>query len=147
MKNTTPIQSYDGEQIYVGIDVHKKSYVVVARVGQTIVKKWSTAAKPAELGRQLLKYFSGGIIHSIYEAGFSGFVLHRELVGQGIDNIVVHAAGVEVAAHNRVKTDKRDAANCAASVCPVWHKSNIGCSAAPGSNWWNIVRPSKLRFG
>lgn len=116
MKNTTPIQSYDGKQIYVGIDVHQKSYTVVARVGQTIVKKWTTAAQPTELATQLLKYFSGGIIHSVYEAGFSGFVLHRELVQHGIDNMVVHAAAVEVAAHNRVKTDKRDAEKLSAQL-------------------------------
>ncbi|MEB3210944.1 MAG: IS110 family transposase [Leptolyngbyaceae bacterium] len=109
MKNTTPTQSYDGEHIYVGIDVHKKTYVVVARIGQTIVKKWSTAAKAVDLATQLLKYFKGGNIHTVYEAGFSGFVLHRELSRHGIDSIVVHAAAVEVAVHNRVKTDKRDA--------------------------------------
>ncbi|MBF2086132.1 transposase [Thermoleptolyngbya sp. C42_A2020_037] len=109
MKNTTPVQSYDGEQIYVGIDVHKKTYVVVARVNQVIVKKWSTTAKPADLAAQLLKYFPGGNIHTVYEAGFSGFVLHRELNRRGIDNRVVHPAAVEVAVHNRVKTDKRDA--------------------------------------
>jgi transposase len=38
------------------------------------------------------------------------------LVGQGIDNIVVHAAGVEVAAHNRVKTDQRDADKLSAQL-------------------------------
>ncbi|ELS03248.1 hypothetical protein Xen7305DRAFT_00029690 [Xenococcus sp. PCC 7305] len=79
MKNTTPIQSYEGEQIYVGIDVHKKSYVVVARVKQTIVKKWTTVANPQNLAQQLLNYFAGAEIHSAYEAGFSGFVLHLEL--------------------------------------------------------------------
>jgi transposase len=110
MKNPTPVPSYDGQQVYVGIDVHQKSYVIVVRVQQTVVKKWTTAAKPKELAQQLLKYFSGANIHSVYEAGFSGFVLHRVLVQAGIDNIVVHAAAVEVAAHNRVKTDTRDAA-------------------------------------
>jgi transposase len=116
MKNTTPIPSYDGEPIYVGIDVHKRTYTVVARVGQTIMKKWTTIANPVELAGQLRKYFPGGIIHSVYEAGFSGLVLHRELVEQGIDNMVVHAAAVEVAAHNRVKTDKRDADKLSAQL-------------------------------
>lgn len=110
MKNTAPAQSYDSQHIYIGIDVHKRRYVVVARVQQTIVKKWSTIAKPEELAQQLVKYFAGGIIHSAYEAGFSGFVLHRSLSRAGIDSIVVHAAAVEIAVHNRVKTDKRDAA-------------------------------------
>ena len=61
-----------------------------------------------------MKYFQGGRIRTVYETGFSGFVLHRELVKQGINNIVVHAAGVEVAVNNRVKTDKRDAQKLAA---------------------------------
>ena len=113
MKNTTLTKSYDGEDVYVGIDVHKKNYVVVVRVNQTIVKKWTTAAKPDALAQQLRKYFEGGILHSVYESGFSGFVLHRVLTESGIDSIVVHAASVEVAAYDRVKTDKRDAAKLA----------------------------------
>jgi transposase len=44
----------------------------------------------------------------VYEAGFSGFRLHRELSTFGITNMVVHAASVEIAARERVKTDKRD---------------------------------------
>ena len=110
MKTTTLPRSYNGVDVYVGIDVHKKTYVVVVRVNQTIVKRWVTAANPTAFAQQLLKYFAGGKIHSVYEAGFSGFVLHRELKSAGIDSIVVHAAAVEIAAHNRVKTDKRDAA-------------------------------------
>ena len=109
MKNATPTRSYVGEHVYVGIDVHKKSYVVEARVGQERVKRWTTPVLPEQLAQQLLKYFNGGIIHTAYEAGFSGFGLHRVLRRAGIDSRVVHAAAVEVAVHNRVKTDKRDA--------------------------------------
>ncbi|MEM6256186.1 MAG: IS110 family transposase [Cyanobacteria bacterium P01_D01_bin.156] len=109
MKTTTPSKSYDGEDIYVGIDVHKRTYVVVVRVSQTIVKKWTTASYPSAFANQLLKFFKGGTIHTVYEAGFSGFGLHRALKGVGIDSVVVHPAAVEVAAHSRVKTDKRDA--------------------------------------
>jgi transposase len=111
-----PKPSYTGEHIYVGIDVHKKKYVVVARVAQVVVKKWTTLANPQSLAQQLQQYFAGGIIHSVYEAGFSGFSLHRELSHQGIDSIVVHAAAVEGAIHNRVKTDKRDAAKLATQL-------------------------------
>ena len=53
------------------------------------------------------KYFQGAEVRTCYEAGYRGFALHRALVGNGISNIVVHAAHVEVEA-NRVKTDKRD---------------------------------------
>jgi transposase len=109
MTITAQPRSYVGESIYVGIDVHKRTYSVVVRAQQTEVKRWTTAAEPAKLGEQLHKFFAGASIYTAYEAGFSGFVLHRELTRQGIRSIVVHAAAVEVAAHNRVKTDKRDA--------------------------------------
>lgn len=113
MKNTEQA-SYTGKEVFIGIDVHKKSYSVVARCDKEVVKKWTTAASPKELAQQLQKYFSGAVIHSVYEAGFSGFALHRELVKQGIKNIVVHAASIEVAVNDRVKTDKRDAQKMAA---------------------------------
>lgn len=106
--NTTLISSYKGQPVYVGIDVHKRRYVVVAQINQTVVKKWSTAAVPEELAQQLLRFFPDATIHSVYEAGFSGYVLHRVLRSHGIHNIIVHAAAVEVS-HSRVKTDKRDA--------------------------------------
>jgi transposase len=54
------------------------------------------------------KYFADADVSTCYEASFSGFWLHRELEAAGISNIVVHAASIEVAANDRVKTDKRD---------------------------------------
>ena len=39
MTNTKLTRSYVGEDVYIGIDVHKKTYAVVARVNQTLVKK------------------------------------------------------------------------------------------------------------
>lgn len=113
MKRTTSRNSYIGEDIFVGIDVHKKTYCVVARVNQELAKKWTAPASPTKLVEQLQKFFKGAKIHTAYEAGFSGFALHRKLVSEGIDNIVVHAAGIEVAVNNRVKTDKRDATKLA----------------------------------
>jgi transposase len=113
MKNTEQT-SYTGKEVFIGIDVHKKSYSVVARCDKEVVKKWTTAASPKELSQQLQKYFSGALVYSVYEAGFSGFALHRELVKHGINNIVVHAASIEVAVNDRVKTDKRDAQKMAA---------------------------------
>jgi len=101
--------SYVGKEVFIGIDVHKKSYTVVARVEGEVVKKWTTAASPQALAQQILKYFTGATIYTAYEAGFSGFVLHRELVKNGIQNQVMNAASIEIAVNDRVKTDKRDA--------------------------------------
>ena len=109
MKNSSGKLSYIGKKVFVGIDVHKRTYSVVTVVEGVIVKKWTTAAIPEKLAQQLGSYFPGASIQTAYESGFSGFVLHRVLEKAGINNIVVNPGSIEVAIHNRVKTDKRDA--------------------------------------
>jgi transposase len=49
------------------------------------------------------------VLHSCYEAGRDGFWLHRWLLEQGIDNIVVDSASIEVNRRaRRAKTDRLD---------------------------------------
>ncbi len=107
--NSSVKRSYEGKTVYVGIDVHKRTYSVVTVVEGIVVKKWSTLANPTSLALQLYRYFPGASLKTAYEAGFSGFVLHRNLEKAGIPNIVVNPGSIEIAVHNRVKTDKRDA--------------------------------------
>jgi transposase len=64
----------------------------------------------------LRKYFAGAEVFSAYEAGFSGFSLHRFLTSNGVNNIVVNAASIEVGARDRVKTDKRDSLKIATQL-------------------------------
>ena len=48
-------------------------------------------------------------VHSCYEAGRDGFWLHRWLIAQGVDNIVVDSASIEVNRRaRRAKTDRLD---------------------------------------
>lgn len=96
------------KQIYLGMDVHKKTYSVTAVCEGCIVKTACMPADPQILLNFILNNFSGHSVKSVYEAGFSGLDLHRFLIKNGIDNIVVHAASIEVAANERAKTDKRD---------------------------------------
>lgn len=109
MKKSSSIDNYKGKKVFVGIDVHKRTYAVVVSVDNIVVKKWQTEASPEALANQLNKLYPESDIHSAYEAGFSGLVLHRTLEQLGIHNLVVNPASIEVSAHNRVKTDKRDA--------------------------------------
>ena len=102
-------QDYFGKKVFVGMDVHKKSYVIAASCDGEIVKKWTTTADPQTTVEQLKRFFEGAEIYSGYEAGFSGFTLHRVLVAGGIKNKVINAGSIEVESNNRVKTDKRDA--------------------------------------
>jgi transposase len=99
---------YRGKIIYLGIGVHKRTYSVTAILEGQMVKRDTMAASPAGLLAYVKRCFAGAKVCSVYEAGFSGFVLHRELVKHGVENIVVNAALIEVAANDRVKTDRRD---------------------------------------
>lgn len=109
MKDSSRQLTYEGKDVFIGIDVHKRTYSVVSIVAGEVVKKWQTSAVPKKLALQLISYFPKANLKSVYEAGFSGFVLHRELEKVGIENLVVNPSSVEAAVHNRVKTDKRDA--------------------------------------
>ena len=100
---------YIGKDVYVGIDVHKKSYSVYCICNREKVKSWSMEANPAKLIEQLLFHFPKARIYTVYEAGFSGYTLHRALSAAGIKNIVVNPGSIEIASRDKVKTDKRDA--------------------------------------
>lgn len=100
---------YTGKTVFMGIDVHKKTYACVSISNGEIVKKDTMEANPAVLIKYIKNKFSGAAVKTAYEAGFSGFHLHRELLKAGIDNIIVHPGSIEVASRDRVKTDKRDA--------------------------------------
>lgn len=104
---------YSGKKVHIGFDVHKTKYVAVARCDNAIVKRWTSPATPEAQVASLKKWFEGAHITTAYEAGFSGFGLHRTLVEHGIESIVVNPASIEVKANDRVKTDGRDAAKTA----------------------------------
>jgi len=110
------MKDYTGKKVYLGIDVHKATYAVAALCEKVVVKKATLAASPEGLVSFCKKYFPGATIESAYEAGFSGFHLHRVLEKNGIKNLIVHAAGIEVAVGDRVKTDKRDSLKIATQL-------------------------------
>lgn len=109
------MNDYTGKIIFVGMDVHKKTYSVTAICEGVIVKRDTLKAEPEGLISYLKKRFGSGKIKTAYEAGFCGFHLHRTLEAAGIENIVVHAAGIETS-NSRVKTDKRDSLKIAAHL-------------------------------
>lgn len=114
-------RDYSGKVVYMGIDVHKKTYCCVSVCESEIVKKDTMPADPEKLLNYIHKFFAGAKINSAYEAGFSGFHLHRFLIQKGINNIVVHPASIEVSSRDRVKTDKRDAKkNCCSIICSAF---------------------------
>lgn len=108
---------YTNKIVYTGIDVHKKTYSCASLCKGEVVKRDTMPAKPEVLLRYLKNTFQNAAeINTAYEAGFSGFHLHRYLVVSGINNIVVHPGSIEVASRDCVKTDKRDALKIATQL-------------------------------
>lgn len=110
------MKNYTDQSIFIGIDVHKKTYSVTAILEGQVVKRDTMLACPEKLITYCFKYFPNATIYSAYEAGFCGFHLHRKLIENGINNIVVHASSIEIASRDRVKTDKRDSLKIATQL-------------------------------
>jgi transposase len=102
-------RDYTGKIVFIGIDVHKKTYSCAALCDNSIIKRDTLPACPDGLVTYIHNTFPEATVKTAYEAGFLGFYLHRYLLKNKIDNIVVHPASIEVSCRDRVKTDKRDA--------------------------------------
>ena len=76
------MHDYNGKRVYVGIDVHKKTYSVTAISEGRMVKKDTLVADPSKLVNYLHKYFPKAELETAYETGFCGFHLHRQLTDQ-----------------------------------------------------------------
>jgi transposase len=105
-----------GKQVFVGIDVHRLSYSISCLLEKELVFQGKFPADKVALVEFLTSRFKGSKLFTAYEAGFSGFVLHRYLEANGITNIVVNASSVEISARDRVKTDKRDSLKLATQL-------------------------------
>lgn len=97
---------FKGHDFFIGLDVHKRNWMVTIRTRDLFLKTFSTNPSPNELRDYLVRHYPGGIYHSVYEAGFCGFWIHRQLVELGIDNIVTNPADVPTT--DKEKRRKRD---------------------------------------
>ena len=115
-------QSHDHEAgpmkriaVFVGLDVHKDSIsIAVARLGREEARQ--LAKIPNDSVRLLKKLDRLGARESIsccYEAGPTGYGLHRYLEDAGIESMVVAPTLIPVKSGDRVKTDMRDATKLA----------------------------------
>ncbi|CDN30803.1 transposase [Mucinivorans hirudinis] len=85
---------FKGQNIYVGIDVHLKSWSVAVMSEGTLLKRFSQNPSADALHSFLTDNYPNALYKSVYEAGFSGFGAHYRLKELGIDNIVVNPADV-----------------------------------------------------
>ena len=98
-----------GKPIYAGLDVHKRAWVVTVLCQGEELYHASIAPDAGALVR-LLKRFEASEVHTVYEAGPTGYWLHDALMEAGFDSMVTPPSLVPRTG-GRVKTDKRDSRN------------------------------------
>jgi transposase len=98
---------------FVGLDVHKDTTTVaVAEAGRDgEVRLYGKISSDLHAIEKALRKIRGehGVLHVAYEAGPTGFGLHRRLVQLGIDSIVVAPSCIPHPKGGRQKTNRRDA--------------------------------------
>jgi transposase len=110
MKNQSNQLDFTGQAFFIGLDVHKKHWKVRIRWKHKELKRFTMNPSPQELAAYLSRHYPGGTYYSVYEAGFCGFWIDRELTALGIKDLVTNPADVPPSHKEKInKSDKIDA--------------------------------------
>lgn len=109
--------SFEGQKIFIGIDVHKRTWAVTTVTESGYCKTHSQNASAQELFDFLTKHYPKAHYYAVYETGFSGFSTYYALTELGINCTVIHAADVPTTQYENVmKTDKVDSVKLAKAL-------------------------------
>jgi transposase len=117
MENSKNELIFKGAKVFIGIDVHKKNWNVTIMLYGKYMNTISMNPSPKELGKYLRRNYPQGEYYSVYEAGFCGNWIHRELINEGINNIIVKPADVPLTHKEKAtKTDVVDSRRLARAL-------------------------------
>jgi hypothetical protein len=71
--------SFSGQDIYCGIDVHKKDWSVCIRDDERELRSFSQPPQPSALTNFLERNYPHATFHAAYEAGFCGYWIQQVL--------------------------------------------------------------------
>lgn len=110
--------SFEQQEVYVGIDVHKKHWTIAVCTQHREYRPYNIAPPSVDvLVNRLEKDFPKANFICAYEAGFSGFGIYEQLLEAGIQCLVINAADIPTTDREaEFKTDQRDAAKIAKSL-------------------------------
>jgi transposase len=112
---------------YIGLDVHKASISVAIAEESGTPTSYGKVDNDRSAIRKLMTRLGGPEVEVrvAYEAGPTGYALHRQLTTLGIDCMVVAPSPIPKQPGDKVKTDRRDALKLArllrsGDLTPVW---------------------------
>lgn len=116
-KKYLKLVNFKGQNIYVGIDCHLKSWKVTIRSDEFELSTFNQEPNTEKLVQHLTINYPRAIIKCVYEAGFSGFWLQRELELYGIECIIAHPADIPTMdKEKKQKSDKIDSRKLSRSL-------------------------------
>lgn len=110
MKYLKDIERFiENKEVFCGVDVHKHHLdLCYYCTGEVLERLRLSNSIDVVLSHTRRYYHFAASVHFVYEAGFSGYTLYRQLRSAGYDCIITPATRIPQM-HDRVKTDKRDA--------------------------------------
>ena len=143
MKNQSNKLNFTNQEFHIGIDVHKKNWVVTIRSNKMELKTFSMNPTPEELHHYMNHHYPNGNYFSAYEAGFSGLWAHRKLEQYGFKNFVIHAADVPTTNKEKItKTDKIDSRKIAREL----ENNSLKCIYIPDECHQQLRSLCRLRY-
>ncbi len=105
---STPITTVSN--LYIGIEIHKRSWKVHFSIDLFIGKSFSMSLAPEQLLKYVSRYFSAYHVNVAYEAGCCGYYAHHCFEGYGWCSLVVNPAYIHRKRKEKhTKTDRVDA--------------------------------------
>ena len=98
---------FTGQYLFIGIDTHARQWKITVRTQNSALRTLSVNPSPKDLRTFLDNHYPGAHYSSVYEAGFCGFWIHRELLEYGIDNIIVNPADVPTSHKEKDRKDDK----------------------------------------
>jgi transposase len=109
MKDVTKLD-FTGQPLYIGLDIHKKSWSVSIFSEQMEHKTYTQPPTVEALVKYLKRMFPGATYHAAYEAGFSGYWIHDGLQASDVQCRVVHPP--DIPTKDKERLSKADRVDC-----------------------------------
>ena len=115
--NSTKLLNFEGHHLFLGLDVHLKSWRVTIYGDEFELRTFSQEPDVKQLANWIYRNYPNATIHCVYEAGFSGYWIQRQLVKYGINCIITHPADVPSSdKEKKHKSDRVDSRKLARSL-------------------------------
>lgn len=97
------------KHLFIGLDVHKKSWSVTIQQGQTVLKRFSMEANADALVHYVQKHYPNYEVECCYESCCLGYHIYRDLSAVGWKVLVVNPGDIpRINKQSSSKTDKID---------------------------------------